>query len=215
MKYQVHYPKIGRVTIKVDNVIMKYFHNDIVDEQAFFVRYPHIFIPRPDLKDAVEAKEPETKMVEDEQEFKPVMPGAAKKEELPVPIPTPETKKKDEAIQATFDELNEMSDEQLQEELENAPSNPLAEAIADAVAPVEEEKPKKRKRKSKKKAEEPVEDKVEEVSEPEEVSTELNVVETESKGWYIVADAHGAQLFPEEGKKVRKKKAEEFIKENE
>lgn len=187
MKYQVHYPKIGKVTIKVDNVIMKYHHNDIVDEQAFFARYPHIFIARPDLRDGIEAKEPETKLVESEQEFKPVMPQKTStpvesEEKLPVPVPVPETKMKDEALQETFDELNNVGAEELSEELDNAPEQSLAEE--------------------------------EEVSESEKNDTEYHVVETESKGWYVVVDDSGTQLFPEDGKKVRKKKAEEFIEEN-
>ena len=54
--YQVHYPKTGRVNIKIDNVLKKYKHNEIVEEELFFVRYPNIFLPRPDLENKISEK---------------------------------------------------------------------------------------------------------------------------------------------------------------
>jgi len=92
--YQVHYPKIGKITIKIDDVIMKYNHNDIVIEQAFFSKYPHIFKPRPDLKDIDSdiISEPKEKRVENESAFVPVQVVTPKEQaivEIPVPVPTP------------------------------------------------------------------------------------------------------------------------------
>lgn len=106
--YQVHYPKIGKVTIRIEDKIMKYNHNDIVEEQAFFARYPHIFMARPDLDEAkVNVNAPKEKEVQKEEEFVPVQfkqetdPGVKAvepeveepvEEEIPIPIPTPMTK---------------------------------------------------------------------------------------------------------------------------
>jgi len=138
MKYQVHYPKIGKVTIKVKNKIMKYIHNEIVEEQAFFARYPHIFKPRPDLELKVEPTKVETVI---------------------------------EAAQVAYAPLD----------LPDLPSEPEVEEVEE---------------------------------EPEEIKPVL-VVEKISKGWYVVKDQNGKQVFPEEGKKTRKKKAESYIEENE
>ncbi len=104
--YQVHYPKIGKITIKIENTIMKYNHNDIVIEQAFFAKYPHIFKPRPDLDGSNNIiNTPLEKRVETEREFIPVMAKEEapkekmvpielveeKIEEMPIPTPVPET----------------------------------------------------------------------------------------------------------------------------
>jgi hypothetical protein len=115
--YQVHYPKIGKVTIKIKNVIMKYNHNDIVEEQAFFANYPHIFKARPDLDnvDKINIKEPQEKKVKEVEEFVPITfdkkepeepeeveeteePEEVEEteeveevEEIPIPTPTPES----------------------------------------------------------------------------------------------------------------------------
>jgi len=99
--YQVHYPKIGKITIKVDNIIMKYKHNDLVEEQAFFSKYPHIFKPRPDLKQLdFELAPVDEKVIEKAEEFipvkavlkEPIEPILEKPAEIPVPTPTPITK---------------------------------------------------------------------------------------------------------------------------
>lgn len=102
--YQVHYPKIGKVTIRIEDKIMKYNHNDIVEEQAFFARYPHIFMARPDLDEtAVNVNAPAEKEVQKVEEFVPVQVNQAAdpevkaiepevEEEIPIPIPTLMTK---------------------------------------------------------------------------------------------------------------------------
>jgi len=51
MKFQVHCP--GTKTIQLRNTdggLLKYTHNDIVDQEPVFVKYPHVFMPRPDLE---------------------------------------------------------------------------------------------------------------------------------------------------------------------
>jgi len=98
--YQVHYPKIGKVTIKIKNIIMKYNHNDIVEEQAFFANYPHIFKARPDLDNVnVNVNAPQEKTVREVEEFVPIAfetePSEVQTveaiEEIPIPTPTPES----------------------------------------------------------------------------------------------------------------------------
>ena len=98
--YQVHYPKIGKITIKIGNVIMKYNHNDIVSEQAFFSKYPHIFKPRPDLQNLdFNVDVPKEKQIQRDEEFVPVQVNSVQEvpevqevqtepEELPVPTPS-------------------------------------------------------------------------------------------------------------------------------
>jgi len=122
--YQVHYPKIGKITIKVDNIIMKYKHNDLVEEQAFFSKYPHIFKPRPDLSHlSFELAEVEEKMVESVDEFVPILPVTRKVEEpveeepveeepveaavAEIPVPTPTLITKQEVTKEEKQELLE------------------------------------------------------------------------------------------------------------
>jgi len=50
MKFQVHCPKTRVIQLKnLKGKILKFNHNDIVNYDEVFVRYPHVFMPRPDL----------------------------------------------------------------------------------------------------------------------------------------------------------------------
>jgi len=181
--YQVHYPKIGKVTIKINNVIMKYNHNDIVEEQSFFVKYPHIFKARPDLDDIpVAVATPKEKKLEEEEEF------------VPVEINKPSTPKPIEDIQEPepVDPVEPPVHEELKEEIPIPTPTPKSEV--EGLNEI------------------PIEDLSKEIEELDLDKEPEYTIEQAGKGWYRVLDENGDQVFPKDkSKKCRKKAAEKFI----